>query len=372
MLLSNPILLGAICIFFGHHRLLQYLITNHSITPNLYKGLRRNGFGPLAIAAEIGCLDTFKILEQANVAWNRSTYVAASAKGHLHVLKYIHETRSSEPCTPSAMKTALAKGHVDVARWLYQNRPDSINPLLTILDYAEFRIVRNRNCSDVEVVRFLHEEMGLSCSLDAVKAFAEDVDLDIVEYMIQHRDGEYEDPVLEEAATTGADAFVATVIGRNIVRAWDAALDNGNLKSIRFLCEKFKSDMPKHVVDLAVKYRFANLDCVKLLCELCLDVDGIVTTDAMDEACQCGDLIVLKYLHYNRKEGCTTNAFDLASGEGYLDVVRFLHGNTREGGTVLAMDLAASNGCLKVLKWLHENRKEGCSKNALDGAAREG
>lgn len=32
------------------------------------------------------------------------------------------------------------------------------------------------------------------------------------------------------------------------------------------------------------------------------------------------------------------------------------------------MDWAASNGHLEVVKWLHYNRTEGCSQNTLDKA----
>jgi hypothetical protein len=36
------------------------------------------------------------------------------------------------------------------------------------------------------------------------------------------------------------------------------------------------------------------------------------------------------------------------------------------------MDYAASNGYLEVVKWLHENRKEGCTAKAFEDATKNG
>ncbi len=36
------------------------------------------------------------------------------------------------------------------------------------------------------------------------------------------------------------------------------------------------------------------------------------------------------------------------------------------------MNLAAANGHIEVVKWLHENRKEGCTEHAMKWAAQNG
>jgi len=89
-------------------------------------------------------------------------------------------------------------------------------------------------------------------------------------------------------------------------------------------------------------------------------------------ACKKGYLDVVKFLHKNRKEGCTTIAMDQAALQGHLDVVKFLHKNRKEGCTINAMSWAANSGHLDVVKFLHENRKEGCSTWAMDWAAGQG
>lgn len=70
------------------------------------------------------------------------------------------------------------------------------------------------------------------------------------------------------------------------------------------------------------------------------------------------DTQVLKFLHENRREGCTTDAVDNAASGAHLDILKFLTSNRAEGGTVYAMTLAAWHGHLDVVKWLHDNRDE--------------
>jgi hypothetical protein len=36
------------------------------------------------------------------------------------------------------------------------------------------------------------------------------------------------------------------------------------------------------------------------------------------------------------------------------------------------MDDASAENRLEIVKWLHENRREGCTKAAMDGATRRG
>lgn len=49
---------------------------------------------------------------------------------------------------------------------------------------------------------------------------------------------------------------------------------------------------------------------------------------------------------------------DVAAENGHLELLK--SGQAKEFSTQ-AMDLAAAEGHLEVVKWLHENRKEGCT-----------
>ncbi|CAM9941389.1 unnamed protein product, partial [Ectocarpus sp. 12 AP-2014] len=78
----------------------------------------------------------------------------------------------------------------------------------------------------------------------------------------------------------------------------------------------------------------------------------------MDGAAENGSLEVVKWLHYNRQEGCTGDAIFLAAKTGHADVVQWLlrHRTERCPANRNIMDWVANHGNLKVLKVLHEAR----------------
>jgi aromatic ring-cleaving dioxygenase len=49
---------------------------------------------------------------------------------------------------------------------------------------------------------------------------------------------------------------------------------------------------------------------------------------------------------------------DLASMNGHLHIVKWLHENRKEGCSDKVMDLAIRNGHFDVVEWLFQNRKE--------------
>ncbi|GMF25400.1 unnamed protein product [Phytophthora lilii] len=108
-------------------------------------------------------------------------------------------------------------------------------------------------------------------------------------------------------------------------------------------------------------------------------------------------LAAVRWLHANRREGCTSAALALAAGRRldmvqwldekstrrmhdarhelgreYLEVVRWLHQNRLEGCPANAMLDAAANGRVDVAQWLHDNRHEHDTGRALVAAARNG
>ncbi|ETM99835.1 hypothetical protein PPTG_24375 [Phytophthora nicotianae INRA-310] len=92
----------------------------------------------------------------------------------------------------------------------------------------------------------------------------------------------------------------------------------------------------------------------------------------INTAAERGHFGILKWLHVNRKEGCTVFAMSIVAAHGRLEMVQWLHQNRREGCTKQAMDDAAGNGHLAVVEWLHTNRDEGCTEDAMDDAAGNG
>src|SRR6476661_2624364 len=134
---------------------------------------------------------------------------------------------------------------------------------------------------------------------------------------------------------------------------------------------------PKEIRDLPIELQLLILE--KLPFEKVVGIDHIVDKKLYVEsihtwnwAAMNGHLNVIKWLHENKKEGCTTRAMDWAADHGHLEIVKWLHENRKEGCTTGAMDRAATNSHLEVVKWLHENRKEGCTTWAIDCAAVNG
>ncbi len=75
----------------------------------------------------------------------------------------------------------------------------------------------------------------------------------------------------------------------------------------------------------------------------------VFSNKAMDFASDNGHLDVVKWLHYNRTEGCTRKAMDYAEN-GHVDVVKWFLYNRTEGGTTDTMDWTAKRGITAVKK----------------------
>ncbi|KAH9110144.1 hypothetical protein LEN26_013853 [Aphanomyces euteiches] len=185
------------------------------------------------------------------------------------------------------------------------------------------------------------------------------------------------------------------------------------------------------VVVFCVAVYYGDLGILTYIEPDCRLRTGLDFTVAMDVAAACGHLDIVKWLHYNRCEGCSTNAMDKAALGGHVDVVDWFHSNRQEGFSSQlpeimkevvarghlpmvswlnhhrtrqwprglmdaaaargqldmlaffhhetkktcstdAMDLAAAYGHLTVVAWLHSHRQEGCTTQAMDSAAGQG
>ena len=85
-------------------------------------------------------------------------------------------------------------------------------------------------------------------------------------------------------------------------------------------------------------------------------------------AAMCGhhkiaELLIEKGADINVMQN-TMSPVELASANGHLETVKWLHENRKEGCTKWAMNWAARYDHLDVVIWLHENRHEGCTTKA--------
>ena len=64
---------------------------------------------------------------------------------------------------------------------------------------------------------------------------------------------------------------------------------------------------------------------------------------------------MVKWLHENRREGCTTNAIDNAASGGHISIVKYLLKNRREGFTDRAIIDSIYRGFNTVARLLQDN-----------------
>jgi hypothetical protein len=62
----------------------------------------------------------------------------------------------------------------------------------------------------------------------------------------------------------------------------------------------------------------------------------------------------VKWLHFNRSEGCTENEMYDAAWNGHLETLKWLYINRSEG---CAKHWAAFNSHLEIVKWLDINKR---------------
>ncbi|KAE9171145.1 hypothetical protein PF004_g27656 [Phytophthora fragariae] len=80
----------------------------------------------------------------------------------------------------------------------------------------------------------------------------------------------------------------------------------------------------------------------------------------MDNAAGKNYLAAVKWLHDNRKEGCSPAAMVNAASKGYLDVVKYLYTEVDQLATDAAIYAAAKNGHVQVVEYLVANRCKDC------------
>ncbi|KAJ3301185.1 hypothetical protein HDU76_005816 [Blyttiomyces sp. JEL0837] len=363
---SNPIPLGYFAIRFGHTLLLKHLMDNYGLEPRRYKTPGMHDV--LTVAILHGYLDMVQLLVDV-VGFPLATMDLefAASEGHLELLQWLAKrvpvdlSLSLDRISPFF---GISSRLITLLRWLRDQttRQMYVDLASKLFDYPYAR--SHMSCPTamlLEIVKFLHDEAGIACPQFTFEQYVEYCHVDIVEYLLSKRENTFGQLTMAEAARNE----IQELLGR--LKPSMNFICKYHFDSFRTYFNIFPDSIDKypHIDALAC---LKSLDKVKYL----HDHGGIATVAAMDGAAEFGDLLMVKFLHNHRKEGCTIKAMDKAASYGHLSVVRFLHYNRSEGCTTNAMDDAASNGYLETVRWLHENRTEGCTTRAMDGAAKFG
>ncbi|KAF0699453.1 Aste57867_9995 [Aphanomyces stellatus] len=74
-------------------------------------------------AAAMGHIPSFRfLLDQFPTACHVNAIGSAAYRGHLNIVKFLHQDLRCPGCTTSAMDEAATYGHLDVVQWLHENR----------------------------------------------------------------------------------------------------------------------------------------------------------------------------------------------------------------------------------------------------------
>jgi len=328
----------------------------------------------------------------------------ACKNGNWPIVLFLHKHRS-EGCGLNAMDDAARNGHYDLVRWLHFHGYRCSN-------YA----MNNAALSGhLEIFEWLHFNRTEGCSHYASMYAAQNNHLHILDWMYTNmRSHVNTRDTINFAARWGGDKAIEWIHQRtdgtddpsyqkeNEKHYWTNALDwasmEGNIHIVEFLhyhrahlggCTKAaltEATAMGHldVVEFLWKYRSEGMEPMGLtraaanghlhMIEWYQKYHPNLRIDkfGMDGAARDGHLDMVKFLHFNRTEGCTHKAMDWAAHQGHLEVVQFLHNNRTEGCTTEAMDMAASTGNLNLIEFLHHNRTEGCTRRAMDLAAGRG
>lgn len=247
---------------------------------------------------------------------------------------------------------AAKNGHLKVIKWLYEYE------YVVKKEYAKkynfYRMTTNQDIlhlaaqyGHLELVKWLHETRKGGDYSRAIRMAAENGHLDVLRWLYEN----------------------STERPMHVINMIQHAVYDGHVHILEFLNEKdpdgFKED--------PIGSRTLTLDVAARGCEyMVVHWGNFVYENYVLDPQYSENLKCVKWLHYNRPEGCTTKAMDWAAEWGHLEVVKWLHHNRTEGCTTKAMNMAAQKGHLNVVKWLHYNRSENQGKNVINAAVKGG
>jgi hypothetical protein len=198
------------------------------------------------MAASKGHLEILKWMHDNKIGeWSTSVMDMAASKGHLEVVKWLHENRY-EGCTKAAMDRAATAGHLDVVLWLHENRSEGC--------FDRTAINASKNGHE-DVVNFLlgqrnESEHHLGEVLESAIEYGH---LEIVKSFYIHEESDDEDSSDEDSDCS--NSFLDS--------AMDGAYRNFDIKMIRYLYQKDKriKKIPKwqKFLDMNLDDQFSKL-----------------------------------------------------------------------------------------------------------------
>lgn len=145
-------------------------------------------------AVECGNVGALQILH-TRVPFPDDMISCAARRGHLEVIKWLHNNRK-EKCTTWAMDGAAANGHLDILKWLNENRKEGCTVLAMNCAAAIDRL---------DIIIWLHENRTEGCSGAALEYATEYGHIGVMEWLLEHKTFSEDDirDALREASRSG-------------------------------------------------------------------------------------------------------------------------------------------------------------------------
>ncbi|EGG18625.1 hypothetical protein DFA_04120 [Cavenderia fasciculata] len=303
----------------------------------------------------------------------------ASERGHFSMVKLLCSIKGLK-CTTQALDNAAKFDHLDIVKYLDQNRNEGCTS--KALDSAAM-------FGRLDIVKYLHFNRTEGCTTNAMDGAALNGHLNVMEWLNYNR---------KEGVTK---------------QAMDLASQQGHFQIVKWLESRNKGCTTNAMDNAKTLEIFQFLEKNGKRC----------TSLAMDNACLKGDLDFVKYIHFNRNEGCyqqavinacnsgnfelikfillgikecppqavdsaiekdcsleiieylgqecTSRGMEYAIIYGRLDVIQYFHKKYPKSNVLWSrntLNLAATFDKLDIVKFIHENRSEGCTTDAMDNA----
>ncbi|KAF0693520.1 Aste57867_15546 [Aphanomyces stellatus] len=172
----------------------------------------------LDVVAGDGKLEMAKVLLQHKATHSDAAIDNAAANGHLDMVQYIHETRESK-CSTQAMDGAAANGHLEVVQFLHDHRTEGCTT--DAIDEAaihghdsivRFLLAKRKEGGSVKAMNAYVAKGDFTmvmllalgkCSSGSVNLAAAQGQLDIVKYLVGHKEVAFATPAIEAAVKHG-------------------------------------------------------------------------------------------------------------------------------------------------------------------------
>lgn len=336
-------------------------------------------------------------------------------KGNIAYIQWALHNAEQVQAIEACLQIAVEARRFDMAHWLLDTFPDTewhewITPNTREDDFMVNR--KSFKLPDFDTIKwiesyfpwktdhvdeheYLYEDTDRSNHANwvvrCIKEAAAGGNMDIVQYLYNHRLLKSKCKVVREAAEKGQLQLVKWLHKQDPNCAMDAlnyAAHGGHLNVVRWIHRQIRKKKNAMLDDISREggrvWRHHH-NCL----------------DSIDEAAESGSLEIVAWLHKNRRSECSMDAMSRAGCMGNLEIVQFLHDNRDEGCymntlekcaeyghfNVLkflleneywldvepeTMELIAASGEFEIVKWVHENRSENFTARAVDGAAQNG